>query len=226
MSRFLSQKFIKRGFWQSLAPPGKRSQDVKIKNLQFLFSQADSLEARYIARLAIEDMRIGIGEGDIEDAVARAFSDSGADEENVEQAYNLTNDMGLVAVAARRGTYSDLSVMINHPIKMMLAQLGESITAALTDIGTAAIEWKYDGARVQIHQGDRVAVFSRRLENVTACQTVSAARQITAKSALLGEAVAIGKDGRPMAFQEILKRFHRKHNVEKLAAQIPLRLFL
>ncbi len=209
---------------------GKRSQDVKIKNLQFLFSQADSLEARYIARLAIEDMRIGIGEGNMRDAVARAFSDSGADEENVEQAYNLTNDMGLVAVAARRGTLSDLSVMINHPIKMMLAQLGESITAALTDIGTAAIEWKYDGARVQIHkEGDRVAVFSRRLENVTASlpEIVLAARQITAKSAILdGEAVAIGKDGRPMAFQEILKRFHRKHNVEKLAAQIPLRLFL
>ena len=120
--------------------------------------------------------------------------------------------------------------MINHPIKMMLAQLGESISAALAEIGTAAIEWKYDGARVQIHKdGDNVVVFSRRLENVTASlpEIVSAARQITAKSAILdGEAVAIGKDGRPMAFQDILKRFRRKYNVEKLAAQIPLRLFL
>ena len=72
-------------------------------------------------------------------------------------------------------------------------------------------------------------IFSRRLENVTASlpEIVMAARQITAKSAILdGEAVAIGKDGRPMAFQEILKRFRRKYNVEKLAAQIPLRLFL
>jgi len=209
---------------------GKRSQDTKVKNLQFLFSQASSLEARYIARLAIEDMRIGIGEGGVRDAVARAFAGSGADVENVERAYNLTNDMGLVAVAARRGTLSQLSVMINHPIKMMLAQLGESIPAALADIGTAAIEWKYDGARVQIHkEGDSVAIFSRRLENVTASlpEIVLAARQITAKSAILdGEAVATDKDGRPMAFQEILKRFRRKYNVEKLAAQIPLRLFL
>ena len=134
---------------------GKRSQDVKVKNLQFLFSQVGSLEARYIARLAIEDMRIGIGEGGMRDAVARAFSKSGADGEMVERAYNLTNDMGLVAVGARRGTLSELSVMINHPIKMMLAQLGESIASALGEIGTAAIEWKYDGARVQIHkEGD------------------------------------------------------------------------
>jgi DNA ligase-1 len=209
---------------------GKRSQDAKVKNLQFLFSQAGSLEARYIARLAIEDMRIGVGEGGVRDAVARAFSKSGADAESVERAYNLTNDMGLVAVAARRGTLSQLSVIINHPIKMMLASLGESIAAALGEIGTAAIEWKYDGARVQIHkEGDSVAIFSRRMENVTASlpEIVLAARQITAKSAILdGEAVAIGKDGRPMAFQEILKRFRRKYNVEKLAAQIPLRLFL
>jgi DNA ligase 1 len=209
---------------------GKRSQDTKVKNLQFLFSQASSLEAMYIARLAIEDMRIGIGEGGVRDAIARAFAGNGADVENVERAYNLTNDMGLVAVAARRGTLPQLSVMINHPIKMMLAQLGESIAAALADIGTAAIEWKYDGARVQIHkEGDSVRIFSRRLENVTPSlpEIILAARQINAKSAILdGEAVAIGKDGRPMAFQEILKRFRRKYNVEKLAAQIPLRLFL
>jgi len=209
---------------------GKRSQDVKVKNLQFLFSQTSSLEARYIARLAIEDMRIGIGEGGMRDAIARAFSKNGIDAESVERAYNLTNDMGLVAVAARRGTLSQLSIMINHPIKMMLAQLGESIAAALADIGTAAIEWKYDGARVQIHkEGDSIAIFSRRMENVTTSlpEIVLAARQITAKSAILdGEAVAIGKDGRPMAFQEILKRFRRKYNIEKLAAQIPLRLFL
>jgi DNA ligase-1 len=209
---------------------GKRSQDSKIKNLQFLFSQAGPLEALYIARLAIEDMRIGVGEGGVRDAVARAFAGKGADAASVERGYNLTNDMGLVAVSARRGTLSELSVMINHPIKMMLAQLGESIAAAIGESGTAAIEWKYDGARVQIHKdGEKVRVFSRRLENVTASlpEIVQAARQISAESAILdGEAVAFGKDGRPMAFQQILKRFRRKYNVEKLAAQIPLRLFL
>ncbi len=209
---------------------GKRSQDIKIKNLQFLFGHARPLEARYIARLAIEDMRIGVGEGSIRDAVARAFAAAGADSEKVERAYNLTNDMGLVAAAARAGTLDRLSVMINHPIKMMLATLGESIPAALAEIGTAAVEWKYDGARVQIHKdGDRVRVFSRRLENVTASlpEIVEAARQVKARSTILdGEAVAMGGDGRPRAFQEILKRFRRKYHVAKLAKEIPLRLFL
>ena len=209
---------------------GRRSQDIKVKNLQFLFSHASPLEARYIARLAIEDMRIGIGEGGIRDAIARAFSSAGADPQSVERGYNLTNDMGLVAGAARQGTLDRLSVMINHPIKMMLAQLGESIPAALAEIGTAAVEWKYDGARVQIHkEGARVKVFSRRLENVTASlpEMIEAARRINADSAILdGEAVAVGGDGRPMAFQEILKRFRRKYNIEVLAKKIPLRLFL
>jgi len=209
---------------------GRRSQDIKIKNLQFLFSHASPLEARYIARLAIEDMRIGVGEGGIRDAVARAFAAAGADSEKVERAYNLTNDMGLVAAAARQGTLDRLSVMINHPIKMMLATLGEGIPAALAEIGTAAVEWKYDGARVQIHKdGERVRVFSRRLENVTASlpEMVEAARRIKAESAILdGEAVAVGSDGRPMAFQEILKRFRRKYHVARLAKEIPLRLFL
>ncbi len=209
---------------------GRRSQDIKIKNLQFLFSHARPLEARYIARLAIEDMRIGVGEGGIRDAVARAFAAAGADSEKVERAYNLTNDMGLVAAAARQGTLDRLSVMINHPIKMMLATLSEGIPAALAEMGTAVVEWKYDGARVQIHKdGERVRVFSRRLENVTASlpEMVEAARRIKAESAILdGEAVAVGSDGRPMAFQEILKRFRRKYHVARLAKEIPLRLFL
>ena len=206
---------------------GRRSQEAKIKNLQFLFSQASSLEAQYIARLAIEDMRIGVGEGGVRDAIAKAFSRSATD---VERAYNLTNDIGLVAVSARRGTLSELHIMINHPIKMMLAQLGVGIPAAFQEMGTAAIEWKYDGVRVQIHKdGNNVQIFSRRLEDVTASlpEIVRVALQIQAKSAILdGEAVAMDKDGRPMAFQEILKRFRRKYNVEKLALQIPLNLFL
>ncbi len=206
---------------------GKRSQGAKVKNLQFLFSQANSLEAQYIARLAIEDMRIGIGVGGVRDAIARAFARNSAD---VEKAFNLTNDMGLVAVSGKRGTLSDLSVMINHPIKVMLAQLGEGIQGALQELGLAAIEWKYDGARVQIHKDkEKVRIFSRRLEDVTDSlpEIVQTAKRVRADSVILdGEVVAIGKDGRPMAFQEILKRFRRKYNVEKLALQVPLHLFL
>jgi len=206
---------------------GKGSQDAKVKNLQYLFSQATPLEAQYIARLAIEDVRIGIGEGGVRDAIARAFSQ---DASEVERAYNLTNDIGLAAVNARKETLADLNVLINHPIKMMLAQVGEGISASMQELGSAAIEWKYDGARVQIHKdGKKVRIFSRRLEDVTRSlpEIVRLAQEVRADQAILdGEVVAIGKDSRPLAFQEILKRFRRKYNVEKQAKETPLHLFL
>lgn len=206
---------------------GKGSQDAKVKNLQFLFSQSTPIEAQYIARLAIEDMRIGIGEGGVRDAIARAFSQNASE---VEKAYNLTNDIGLVAVNSRKGTLSDLGVLINHPIKMMLAQLGEGIASSMQELGSAAMEWKYDGARVQIHkEGKKVRIFSRRLEDVTRSlpEIVQSAQKVRAEKAILdGEAVAIDKDGRPLAFQEILKRFRRKYDVEKHAKKTPLHLFL
>lgn len=207
---------------------GKRSQDIKTKNLQYLFSQSSPLEALYVARLAIEDLRIGIGEGVVRDAIAKAFHQP---TDLVERSYNLTNDMGLVALNARKGTLSQLSVMLNHPMKMMLAQLGESIPAAFKEMGSAAIEWKFDGARVQIHmEGQKIRVYSRRLENVTSSLpdivgTVS--KHVHAECTILdGEVVAISEEGRPRAFQEILKRFRRKYNVKSLVSKIPLSLFL
>jgi DNA ligase-1 len=207
---------------------GKRSQDAKVKNLQFLFGGATPLEALYLARLAMEDLRIGVGEGGVRDAIAKAF---GQPPDMVERGYNLTNDMGLVAQRAKQGNLSSLNIMINHPIKMMLAQLGEGIPSAIQEMRTAAIEWKFDGARVQIHKnGEDVRIYSRRLENDTSSlPDISRAvlKLVRAQSAILdGEAVAIGEDGRPRPFQDILKRFRRKYNVEKLSAQIPLRIFL
>ena len=223
----LSIKEVYRRLVAVARASGKGSQDAKVKNLQYLFSQATPLEAQYIARLAIEDMRIGIGEGGVRDAIAQAFSQ---DASKVERAYNLTNDIGLVAVNARKGTLADLNVLINHPIKMMLAQVGEGISASMQELGSAAIEWKYDGARVQIHKdGKRVRIFSRRLEDVTRSlpEIVRLAQEVRADKAILdGEVVAIGKDSRPLAFQEILKRFRRKYNVEKQAKETPLHLFL
>jgi DNA ligase-1 len=207
---------------------GKRSQETKVKNLQFLFGEASPLEARYIARLAMEDLRIGVGEGVARDAIAKAF---GQPAELVERGYNLTNDIGLVAQHARDVTLSSLNVTMNHPIKMMLAQLGESIPSALQEMKNAAIEWKFDGARVQIHKdGEKVRIYSRRMENVTSSLpeiSKVTIKQVKAKNAILdGEAVATGDDGRPRPFQDILKRFRRKYDVEKLAAQIPLHLHL
>jgi DNA ligase-1 len=227
-SEQLSIVNVHQRFIEIAKATGKGSQSVKVKNLQYIFSEATPLEAQYIARLAIEDMRIGVGEGIVRDSIAKAF---GQPSELVERAYNHSNDLGLVARKAKLGELSKLEIMINHPIKMMLAQLGETIPAALGDIGPSAIEWKFDGARVQIHKnGDSLRIYSRRLENVTRSlpEIAKAVRDhVTAETAILdGEAVAIGEDGRPRPFQDILKRFRRKHQVAKAAALIPLTINL
>ncbi|NYT02229.1 MAG: ATP-dependent DNA ligase, partial [Methanosarcinales archaeon] len=223
----LSIMDVYRRFQAVSRASGKGSQDAKVKNLQFLFSESTPLEALYLARLAMEDLRIGVGEGLVRDAIARAFAQP---VELVERGYNLTNDLGLAARHARLSTLGELDLALNRPIKMMLAQIGESIESSLKE-GATAIEWKFDGARVQIHKnGEAVRIFSRRLEDVTASlpEIVSVVhRHVQATTAILdGEAVAMGEDGRPRPFQDILRRFRRKYHVSRKAAEIPLRLNL
>ncbi|UGV39855.1 ATP-dependent DNA ligase [Methanococcoides orientis] len=210
---------------------GKGSQTTKIKNLQYLFNSATPEEARYLARLAIEDLRIGVGEGIVRDAISKAFGVPAGD---IERGFMLTNDLGLVAIAAKEGgleAVSKLDMELNRPIKMMLAQVTPSIETAINDLGVVAVEWKFDGARVQIHKdGDNINIFSRRLENVTGSlpDIVEAVKNnVKADSAILeGEAVAVDEDGNPRAFQDILKRFRRKYDVETTVREIPLKLNL
>jgi DNA ligase-1 len=210
---------------------GKGSHTSKMKNLQYLFNSASSEEVGYIARISVEELRIGVGEGIVRDAISKAFN---VPSEEIERAFMLTNDLGLVAVTAKEGgrdAVQSLGLELNRPIRMMLAQVTPDFNIALSDLGTAAVEWKFDGARVQIHkEGDNITLFSRRLENITDSlpDIVEAVREnIDAESAILdGEAVAIDENGRPRAFQDILKRFRRKYDVQSTAREIPLILNL
>jgi DNA ligase-1 len=210
---------------------GKGSQDAKIKNLQYLLGTSKHVEIVYLARLAVEELRIGVGEGIVRNAIAEAFN---VPAELVERGYMLVNDFGLVAYAAKKeGTNGllKLSVLTGRPLKLMLAQVGEGINKALEEMGSVAVEWKFDGARVQIHKdGKKVLIYSRRLENVTSSlpDIVRSVRtHVNADTAILdGESVALGKDNRPMAFQEILRRFRRKYDVTAKALEIPLSLNL
>ncbi|RLG23183.1 DNA ligase [Methanosarcinales archaeon] len=203
---------------------GKGSQQIKIKHLQYLFGTASPNESRYLARLVLKELRIGVGEGIVRDAIAQTFEE---DVDAVERAYMLINDLGEVAVTASHHDLSSVNIRIGRPIKMMLAQLGsfDDITEMY------AVEWKFDGARVQIHKdGNDVRIFSRRLEDVTNSlpDVVKLVKsQITADQAILdGEVVAIGSDGKPLAFQEILKRFRRKYDISAMVQKIPLYLNL
>ncbi|GFO97154.1 DNA ligase I, ATP-dependent Dnl1 [groundwater metagenome] len=210
---------------------GKGSQDAKIKNLQYLFGVSKPVETVYLARLAVEELRIGVGEGIVRNAIAEAFN---VPAELVERGYMLANDFGLVAYTAKKEGATGLlklSVETGRPLKLMLAQVAEGINEALAEMGSVAVEWKFDGARVQIHKdGNNVTIYSRRLENVTSSlpDIVKSVRtHVKANVAILdGESVALGKDKRPMAFQEILRRFRRKYDVTATALEIPLSLNL
>jgi DNA ligase-1 len=211
---------------------GEGSQDRKMKYLANLFMDAQPEEGKYIARTVLGTMRTGVAEGLLRDAIAEAFK---VKPELVERAYMLTSDFGYVAkVAKLEGNegLSQVKIQIGKPIRPMLAQNAASVKDALIEMGgEAAFEIKYDGARVQVHKdGDRVIVYSRRLENVTRSipEVVEAIKaSIKPEKAIVeGELVAVGEGGRPRPFQYVLRRFRRKYNIEEMIEKIPLELNL
>ncbi|MFB6139873.1 MAG: ATP-dependent DNA ligase LigA [Halosimplex sp.] len=200
------------------AAEGSGSTDTKRDILFGLFNRTEGDESRYVARLVLSEMRIGVGEGTVRDAVAEAF-DVPVDE--VERALQVTNDYGEVAVVARDEGVEGLESLrleIGRPVGAMLAQAG-TVTDALDDWEEAAVEWKYDGARVQVHHdGERTRLYSRNMEDVTdplpeVVEFVEAA--VDEPVILDGEVVAVDDGGSPLPFQEVLRRFRRKHDVAK-----------
>jgi len=203
---------------------GKGSQQTKTRHLQFLFNTSSPTESGYLARIVLEELRIGVGEGIVRNAIAEAFAE---DVNAVERAYMLINDLGEVAVLASRHDLGGVTIVLRRPIKMMLAQIG-----GFGDLTEAyAVEWKFDGTRVQIHKDhEDVRIFSRRLEDVTSSlpDIVKLVKsQITADRVILdGEVVAVGPEGKPLPFQEIMRRFRRKYDVSAMVEKIPLYLNL
>ena len=211
---------------------GEGSQDRKMKYLANLFMDAEAEEGKYLARTVLGTMRTGVAEGLMRDAIAEAFR---VKAELVERAYMLTSDFGYVAKVAKLEGNEGLSrvrIQVGKPIRPMLAQNAANVKEALIEMGgKAAFEIKYDGARVQVHRdGDRVVVYSRRLENVTKSipDVVSAILEsIKVEKAIVeGELVAVGEEGKPRPFQYVLRRFRRKYNIEEMVEKIPLELNL
>ncbi|HXW99545.1 MAG TPA: ATP-dependent DNA ligase [Methanomicrobiales archaeon] len=202
---------------------GKKSQREKLLAVRRLFANTRALEGRYLARLILGELRIGIGEGNVRDAVAKAFAVGPAE---VDHAYQAMNDLGEVARLARQGSaaLSAVRIEIFRPVKMMLAQQG-SISEMVAEHGKVAAENKYDGTRFQYHRkGGEVRVYSRKLEEVTQAipDIITKLSAATDRDVILdGEAVAM-KGGRPMPFQFVLRRFRRKYDIEAHAEQIEL----
>ena len=214
---------VYREFGQIAREEGKRSQRGKMLSVRKLLANTQPLEGRYLARLMMGELRIGIGEGNVRDAIAKAFGVPSAD---VEHAFQANNDLGETAVLARKGSEALRAVEIEifRPVRLMLAQQG-TISEMVADHGPVAAEFKYDGSRFQFHRkGAAVRVFSRKLEDVTGAlpDVIQALLPATTHDVILdGEAVA-EKDGRPMPFQFVLRRFRRKNDVEAKAEEIRL----
>ena len=212
---------------------GKGAQDKKISYITELLSFAEPVEAKYIIRLILEELRLGVGEGIVRDAIARAFN---VDAKLVERAYSLISDIGEVAKIAKNEGNEGLKkakIIPGRPIEVMLAQKVENVSEALKKLGIAAFEIKYDGARLQIHKYNNVVeLFTRRLENVTRQfpEVVKYAEEnIKANSAIVeGEMVAIiSKENRhPRPFQDLSKRIKRKYNIEEMIEKIPVEVNL
>lgn len=212
---------------------GKGSQDKKVSYIVELLSYANPVEGRYIVRTILEELRLGVGSGILRDAIAEAY---GADAKLVERAYSLCSDYGEVARVAKTEGNSGLEkidILPGRPIESMLAQKVDSVEDALKEFGSAAFEVKYDGARVQIHKtGDRIELFTRRLENITKQfpeMVRYAAENISADSAIVeGEMVAVTSmsDRRPRPFQDLSRRLKRKYDIAEVEKEIPVEMNL
>jgi DNA ligase 1 len=211
---------------------GSGSRTKKERLITTLMSQAEPIEAKYLVKLFTGEMRTGLHEGLMEQAIARAFD---VPLYEVQHAAMVLGDIGEVAAVLKMQGAEGLETAgfsVFRPVKLMLAQTAQSVQEALeAHGGKTAFEYKYDGARVQIHkQNGRVEVFSRRLTNVTQSlpEIVKIVEQnIHVKSIIVeGEVISLDSAGFPIAFQDLMRRFKRVRGVSEMAQKIPLTLFL
>ncbi|WP_400224807.1 ATP-dependent DNA ligase [Methanomethylophilus alvi] len=216
---------------------GKDSQDKKMKLLARMLHDSSPLEARYLCRIVTGRMRVGAGTMTAMDALASAFA-SKEDRPDIERAFNITCDMGLVAETLASGgldAVKGIEVSVGNPVKVMLAERLRSLPEIMERLGgKCAFEYKYDGIRVQAHikkgPGGFVKLFSRRLEDLTSnFPDIGEAllRQLKGREAIVeGECVAYDPDtGTLQPFQNVTHR-RKKHGMEKAVEDIPVRIFL
>jgi DNA ligase 1 len=211
---------------------GKGSRREKFTRLKELVERTNAQERSILFRLLHNELRIGLHDGLIQEAVGRA---AGADLKTVRRAALFLSDLAEVAVIALTegaAALQRVDIKLFVPLLPMLSELSQDFDEIFAAHGgKTALEFKYDGARIQIHkEGDLVRTWSRRLSEVTrSIPEIGeiARREVQGDSFILdGEVVAVGKDGRPFPFQELMRRFKRIHGIESAATEIPLSLHL
>ena len=225
----LSLEDVDRTFSELQSVRGKRSATERQRLLVELLTRSTAEEQSFLGALAVGEVRQGALDGVLTEAVARAAE---LPPQRVRRAAMLAGDLGTVATAVLAEGETGLSryaLALFRPVQPMLADSAPNIADALQQLGTAVLEWKLDGARVQVHRlDDRVAVYTRSLNDVTAAvpEVVEAVSALNAREIILdGEVIALDANGRPLAFQDTMRRFGKRLNVEALRGALPVTPF-
>ncbi len=208
---------------------GKGSTGERQRLLRELFQRATRDEQHFLFRLVIGELRQGAVEGVMLEAVAKA---AGVPAVQVRRARMMAGDLTSVARAALTGRAAELAgfaTQLFRPVHPMLAGSADEAAVAIEELGEAALEYKLDGARIQVHKaGDQVAVYSRRLNEVTAAvpELVQAIRALPARELILdGEVIALRPNGTPYPFQVTMSRFGRRLDIDRMRQELPLTPF-
>ncbi len=212
---------------------GKGTVDKKISLITELLASASPIEALYLTRTLIGDLRIGIQESTIREAMNKAFF-KGEASEKIQDAINKTNDLAVVFDLARKGDEKDLGKLhleIGKPIKVMLAEKAKTIKEGFETVGKpCAIEYKYDGFRLLIHKkGEKVFLFTRRLENVTKQfpEVIDYIKKYVKGDSFILDSEAVGFDKKTKEykpFQSVSQRIKRKYDIEKIKNELPIEI--
>jgi DNA ligase-1 len=205
---------------------GSGSVDRKIGLVAELLSSSSVDEAKYIARTVLEVLRIGVSEGIIKDAIASAFD---RPNEDVNHAFNVLVDSGEVAVVAKKNKLTKVKIKPGRPLKLMLAVLSKSVAEGFSAVGSpAAIEQKYDGFRMAVHNdGKEILLFTRNMENITKQfpDVVENVKKFVNAKKYIIDCEAVGYDPKTkkyLPFQKISQRIKRKYGTDEMAEKFPV----
>lgn len=204
----------------------------KLALITELLTSASDIEAKYLIRTLIGDLRIGIQESTVRESIAKAFFKEDDAGQKVQRAIDKTNDVAVVFEISKGGKIKDLeklSLQVGKPIKAMLAQKTATIETGFKELGTpCAVEYKYDGFRLLIHKKEgEIKLFTRRLENVTKQfpEVIDYINKYIKANSFIMDSEAVGYDKKTKRytdFQAISQRIRRKYNIEELQKKLPV----
>ena len=210
---------------------GKGSQDLKLKYISSLLNDATPVEAKFLVKILLGTLRLGIAENTVMDALAIAFTGKKENREQIENAYNVSSDLGKVSlIIATHGMdeIKKFQISLFSPIRPMLADRVKSEKEAVEKMPDVfAAEYKLDGERVQIHKhANKIILFSRRLENITKYYpdiVENIGKSLNVNEGIFeAEIVPINENtGEFLPFQELMHR-RRKYKLEQAVSQYPI----